>query len=94
MTFIPSTTDGNNYWQYPIYPGDGYGGGSNGTTLTWTAPTEPVQVLLSLDEVNVLRDASRENPALRAVLNKLADCIEVDVDFDEDDDAAGIRTGS
>jgi hypothetical protein len=48
---------------------------------TWHTYTEPRKIRLKLSEVERLREAAREDEALKAVLQKFTGHIEIEVDF-------------
>jgi hypothetical protein len=48
---------------------------------TWYTYTEPRKIRLKLSEVERLREAAREDEALKAVLQKFTGHIEIEVDF-------------
>jgi hypothetical protein len=77
VTTTPSMTNNytaswyyGGYW-YPYYPL---------TQLSWTADPRPIK--LKMSEVERLRKAAKDDPKLKAILNKFTAQIEIVVDFD------------
>jgi hypothetical protein len=56
-----------NYW-WPYYP------------VYTTSPARPIK--LKMSEVERLRKAAKDDPKLKAILNKFTEQIEIEVDFD------------
>jgi hypothetical protein len=71
-TMDPHPTAGVNYWQT-----------IDGTQVVWSHWINPdfPRIRLKLSEVERLREAAREDEALKAVLQKFTGHIEIEVDF-------------
>jgi hypothetical protein len=71
LTMDPHPTAGVNYWQ------------TNDGTAVWSHWINPDsrRIRLKLSEVERLREAAREDEALKAVLQKFTGHIEIEVDF-------------
>jgi hypothetical protein len=60
----------------------GYGYYTYASPYYWVTPSDARPIKLKMSEVEILRKAAKDDPKLKAILNKFTNQIEIAVDFD------------